>query len=319
MANRASPTRYRAPAFWALSLAFHVVLATVLAVTGWSIVSAEPAGEFEAGIMVRRTIDKRVVFEDRDRRVAAPDAAQAKPDQAVQEMPAEDLEQLLKDDRQTDAAAVPEASDVLTDAAQWLPPGPVGDVPAGFGKTSFFGKPVVGSKFVYVLDRSYSMDTYKALEHAKKELVRSLSQLPPTARFQIIFYNDEYAVMIIEGERKLAYATKPNKAFARRYVREIHPSGGTDHVPPVKRAMAMGADIIFFLTDADEMSRKEADNITRTNRGRARIHCVEFGIGVRWMTSNNLQRVATDNGGTYRYVNIARFKWKPGDGGGTRP
>lgn len=311
MDNGGPNVRYRTLAFWVLSLAFHLVLCVVLAMTGWTIAQAGPADEFEAGIMVRRTDQKRVVFEDRDRRVRAPDAVQPEPDRPAEEVPAEDLEDLLKEDTQFDPSAVPSAVDVLTDATQIVAPGAIGDVPPGFGKTSFFGREAIGSKFVYVLDRSYSMEANNALGWAKEELIRSLAQLPSTARFHIIFYNDEVYPIIVGGESKLAYATPEHKRVAERRVNEIRPSGGTEHVRPVKRAIAVGADVIFFLTDADAMSRKEADEITRTNRTGARIHCIEFGIGVRWTTSNNLQRVALDNGGTYRYVNTSRFRRRP--------
>ena len=56
-----------------------------------------------------------------------------------------------------------------------------------------FGVSGSGSRFVYVFDRSDSMNGFggKPLRAAKRELVRSIQSLTEKQRFQVIFYNDK--------------------------------------------------------------------------------------------------------------------------------
>ena len=50
-----------------------------------------------------------------------------------------------------------------------------------------------GTKFVYVFDRSGSMEGYggRPLASAKHQLISSLTQLNDACQFQIIFYNEQ--------------------------------------------------------------------------------------------------------------------------------
>jgi hypothetical protein len=59
----------------------------------------------------------------------------------------------------------------------------------GGGTISFFEIPTEAQAIVYVIDRSASMGPSGALAAAKRELLASLSRLPPTARFQVIAYS----------------------------------------------------------------------------------------------------------------------------------
>src|SRR3954447_20501329 len=61
-------------------------------------------------------------------------------------------------------------------------------------ETQVFGLTARGSIFVYVFDRSLSMQG-PALAAAKRELLTSLSHLKPVQQFQIIFYNEKPKMM----------------------------------------------------------------------------------------------------------------------------
>ena len=63
----------------------------------------------------------------------------------------------------------------------------------GYARTGVFGVIGEGHKFVYVFDRSGSMDGHGGapLAAAKAELIASLKDLGQMHQFQIIFYNEQ--------------------------------------------------------------------------------------------------------------------------------
>ena len=84
-----------------------------------------------------------------------------------------------------------------------------GGVGRGVGpSTEFFGARARGSSFAYVIDRSGSMIEHNALHFAKQELLASLDQLPPDARFLVLFYNQE-PVAIADSAVGAAFSRPP--------------------------------------------------------------------------------------------------------------
>ena len=82
------------------------------------------------------------------------------------------------------------------------------------------------------------------------------------------------------------------------------------HFNALELAMKFNADVIFFLTDADEpgLTLGEMETIRRANNGAARIHCIEFGEGPDLKRPgdprNFLQKLASESGGTYKYIDV---------------
>ena len=180
----------------------------------------------------------------------------------------------------------------------------------GQGETSFFNIKARGTRFVYVLDRSGSMDSYKAILEAKRELILSLMSLEATQQFQILFYNTVTLEMKTpSGKSHLFWATDINQTLARQFIAGIHADGGTDHMPALRKAMGLNPEHIFLLTDADQpqLSPADLDEIRRLNRGVSKIHCVEFGKGPDVPVQNFLKRLAQQNGGSYRYCDVTEF------------
>ncbi len=178
------------------------------------------------------------------------------------------------------------------------------------GETSFFNIKDSGRRFVYVMDRSGSMSNHGAIRIAKTELLSSLQSLDATQMFQVIFYNTRYLEMRQSSDKpKLYAATEINRTLASQFISSVSPDGGTNHMPAMRKALQFQPEVVFFLTDADEpqLTAGELAEIKKINRGRARIHCVEFGVGERLAADNFLKRLARENGGTYRYRNVARF------------
>jgi len=206
----------------------------------------------------------------------------------------------------------------LADPSRLLPDGTLtGAQPlAGLqkGETRFLGIRDKGTRFVYVLDRSGSMDREHALEVAKAELVTSLQHLDETQQFQVIFYNVQHRLLTLGGRTTLHRATDINKTLARQQIARVTPDGGTFHYPALKKALSFEPEVIYFLTDADSNAAihpGDMERLARSNRGRTRIHAIKFGLGAELITNHYVKKLALQNGGRYRYRDIKTFSTLP--------
>ncbi|MBO12303.1 MAG: hypothetical protein CMJ68_16275 [Planctomycetaceae bacterium] len=182
------------------------------------------------------------------------------------------------------------------------------------GETQFLGIRDQGTRFVYVLDRSGSMDQEHALEVAKAELVTSLQHLDETQQFQVIFYNVQHRLLTLGGRETLHRATDINKTLARQQIARVTPDGGTFHYPALAKALSFEPEVIYFLTDADANSAihpGDMERLLRRNRGRTRIHTIKFGLGAELTTNHYVKKLALQNGGRYRYRDIKTFSSLP--------
>jgi hypothetical protein len=185
----------------------------------------------------------------------------------------------------------------------------------GYARTGVFGVEGEGNKFIYVFDRSGSMDGHGGapMIAAKNELIASLDNLGQTHQFQIIFYNDEPRIFNPAGRSgRLVFGTDQNKNLARRFVGSITASGATRHLEALKMALSMGADVIFFLTDADEprMTPQDLADIARMNHGTT-INAIEFGSGSTHDADNFLVALARQNGGKHVYIDVTKLAARP--------
>lgn len=186
-----------------------------------------------------------------------------------------------------------------------------GGTPA-VGGTSFLGIQDVGRRFVYVIDRSFSMANDRALQAAKLELLASLQRLNESQQFQIIFYNNEFVVLDTRGGRFDVFrGTDAQRLRVSEQVAAIQPSGGTRHLPALLEALKFNPDVIFLLTDGaaeSALDRRDLEDVRRHNRNGAHIHCIEFGRGARSAlgeAGNFLKDLARENDGKYTYRNVS--------------
>ena len=184
--------------------------------------------------------------------------------------------------------------------------------PKGVG---YFGiRDETATKVVYVIDASGSMTSYNAMQVAKGALLSSLQALDERQQFLLIFYDDKPRAIHLHNEPKatLVPATDLNKTLARHQIAGIQPGSGTDHLPALKLALQMNPDTIFFLTDALDppLWPQDLEQIKNLNGGRVHIHSIEFGQGpeLDGDHGNFLRKLARQNGGTYRYQDVTRFK-----------
>jgi hypothetical protein len=72
----------------------------------------------------------------------------------------------------------------------------------------------------------------------------------------------------------------------------------------------MKPDVIYFLTDSGEpeLNSAQLERIREVNRGRTRIHCIEFGVLADLAPENFLKKLAAGNGGRHLYRDITQFE-----------
>ena len=103
----------------------------------------------------------------------------------------------------------------------------------GKARTSLFGVVGEGYKFVYVLDRSGSMDG-KPLRAVKEELIRSLSTLGSVHQFQIIFYNHQPTLLNptgVSGRSGLRHRKKTSSEWNDSSIRSMPPAARITRKP----------------------------------------------------------------------------------------
>lgn len=166
--------------------------------------------------------------------------------------------------------------------------------------------PAAARNVVYVIDRSISMGIGGALSIAKRELLAGIDALPDDARFAVILYNRLAEPLVLGGQSGLVPATRANRAEAARQVDEARAQGGTNHLAALRRAVALEPDVIFFVTDADELTADEVRNVTLLNRAKAAIHAVELNDEREEREETPLKLLARLNGGTHRVVRVRK-------------
>jgi hypothetical protein len=176
----------------------------------------------------------------------------------------------------------------------------------GVASTTFFAVPAKGQRFVYVLDRSGSMGMHQALAIACRELTASLARLPATAYFQVIEYNST-AAPLVGRQGSLVPATADNIRQATAALEALPASGTTKHLPALQMALALAPDVIYFLTDGDDLDDTDPARVARLNAGRCVIHTIELTLAHRGLPDKPMQRLARENRGAYQAVDLFRL------------
>jgi hypothetical protein len=182
-----------------------------------------------------------------------------------------------------------------------------GSMPGGNGgaTTSFFAVPTRARSVVYVIDRSVSMGLNGALDAVKRELLASLARLPGDARFQVVYYNRRADLLNVDGNCGLLAASPAHKVRVDLLLDRLQAEGGTDHVPALTLALSMQPDVIYFLTDADDLTPTQARSMTLLNHGRCVIHTIELTTANRAHVDMPLQVLARENRGMYRGISLS--------------
>lgn len=320
--------RQRLPA-WAMSTLLHTLV--MLSLVFWLDGRRDGQGdgpERAVGIAVAHRLADRTEYEEvtaakesssgeTDTEQLAPAlAAAAAPPALVRPI---DLSGLLAEATETPVASSSAANSGAIEAGGAAGNGAtrVGEGGGPEATTMFFGVSGSGRKFVYVFDRSDSMNANDGapLRSAKREILRSLGNLRDAQSFQIIFYNHRASFFQPAGQSFwLLSASDSMKRRAETFVRAIDAFGGTEHFDALKMAIKLEPDVIFFLTDAriPRLNRRQLDEIRgRCQRGGTTIHAIEFGNDLAAPSDSFLQVLAAENGGEYRYLNVDALANEP--------
>jgi len=100
-------------------------------------------------------------------------------------------------------------------------------------------------RIVYVVDRSGSMlDTFVFVQ---KELERSIRALRRSQKFHVIFFNE--GPPLEAPPRELVSAIGRRKGEFFDFLKKVHPIGGTDPAPAIRRALSLKPDLVYLLSD----------------------------------------------------------------------
>lgn len=324
--SRAAGVPQRPRRSWAAGLSSSLLHALLLlALLAWW--RPLPRGSLSAtdrgvGIAVAHTLHDRQAFAlvDADSSSEALEQAQAAASQLFAQQqtdsPLSQLDQLLSELAGSPTSAT--GADAIREQS-----GGLGDVPPAAGgggqasvtttQTKLFGIQAAGSTFLYVFDRSGSMSAEggRPMSAARRELIGSLQSLRDINQFQILFYNEGLLGFrgSHTGRSGLVFADEPTRRAAIDFVRGVQADGGTDHLLALSRGLSFGAEVIFFLTDADDpLSQFELDRLVRriVDSG-ATLHSIEFGTGSRRTTQGWIESLARRCGGQYRYIDILQL------------
>jgi len=178
-------------------------------------------------------------------------------------------------------------------------------------KTSFLGVEGTGTSFVYVLDRSDSMNVNSSapMSVARRELINSIESLNEDNQFQIVFYNEApIPLSSIRGvSNRMHFAKETEKNRAKQFVRSMIANGGTEHLSALRMGLSFGSDVLFFMTDADEPRLTESqllDLQEKALRTQTTIHTIQFRSGPQSGSGGWIKELAEMTKGTYRYVDV---------------
>ncbi len=190
----------------------------------------------------------------------------------------------------------------------------------GFGQgvetegAGVWGLRVAGARFAYVIDFSGSIIV--TVEPLKREICRSVGRLGPGQAFDAHIFFSTGGIgqerLVTESFASRLVPAEPDAK--RRFFAWIHarsPSGGTEPLAAMKRALAQAPQAIFFFSDG-YFEDSVADEIARMNQDvGAQIHCLVFdelllqdtGDAPRMTDgARRLDRIARESGGRLRVV-----------------
>jgi hypothetical protein len=187
--------------------------------------------------------------------------------------------------------------------------------------TGVFGIVSEGTRFIYVFDRSESMNStfsYQTegetvfsitpLVAAKAELLRSLNELDERQQFHLLFYNHEVWPFDTGNNNKLIPANAKNREAATQFINNTYGAGQTNHMPALEVAIRLKPDVIFLMTDGEEKddpSRDQLKRLRNLNKGHAKINVVQFCYEAR--STGTLVQLANENGGKHIFMTISQL------------
>lgn len=167
--------------------------------------------------------------------------------------------------------------------------------------SGFFGNPGTASSFVFVLDRSGSMNArhihsgeLSRFQRLKLELIGFIDRLQPEQKFYVIFFDQKPHPMPADG---LVQATEQNKQIFLKWVTGVKADGSTDPRGAIKMAMHLDPDQIYFLSDGEIMDVYRG-LMLRYPIGDWKLNTYSFGQG----SENFMRAFADKHHGKYTFI-----------------
>lgn len=208
---------------------------------------------------------------------------------------------------------------------------------SGTSAQGFVGIPVEGTRVVFILDLSGSMEwpmddggaRTRRLDYAKRELLKAIDGLAPNAMFNLVTFNGDDEAEA--WSKDLVVANKRNRQRFARFVEKLRPLGGTNLWSGMEKALGIKTlvygnhyettvDEIFLLSDGapsvgDVMDPVEILRLTQEiNRFKeVRINTVFISSrtppevmaaqqNLSLSPKELMRRMAKENGGKFRDV-----------------
>ena len=171
--------------------------------------------------------------------------------------------------------------------------------PAGGAAPEFFGAggSVRGVRSViYVVDRSGSMaDTFNRV---RAELKRSISSLRRSQKFHVILFNS--GPPLESPPFRLVNATAASRKAFFEFLETVDPAGSTHPENALRRALSLGPDLIYLLSDGINFDPALPGKLGEWNQDRrTRIFTIAYlDPGGREM----LESIAREHRGEFKFV-----------------
>ena len=173
----------------------------------------------------------------------------------------------------------------------------------------FNGGKILGRKFAFVIDRSHSMGTdgLGVLDEARKQLIENISGLELNHEFQIIAYHDKTTMI---SARKLLVANDQNKQRVTDFFEGLGAFGATNHFYGLIAGLDLRPDVLILMNDGGSpgLSPNQHKTVKKMAGKHTEIHCIQFGSGPLQQTDNFMRKLARENRGSFRYINVNQWR-----------
>jgi hypothetical protein len=183
------------------------------------------------------------------------------------------------------------------------PIGPAAGTPAARHiNPHFLGMPIHSTSLIYVLDRGSG--TTDAFDPMRVALQNSLATLPPTTRFQIIFWDVDASPVAIPASG-MQPATPEHVGAAHKALLDVYAFGQSKVEPAMGKAMSQKPADIILATGKAGLDDAFVKSVVNLRRGHpVKIHTFSLGNG----SPDAMKAIAQQTGGEFREVGFAELR-----------
>ncbi|QEG20337.1 vWA domain-containing protein [Mariniblastus fucicola] len=176
------------------------------------------------------------------------------------------------------------------------------------GSTRFFGTEAIGTRFVFIIDASDSMNEGFRWMQACRELEKSIAKLGKDQQAMVLLYNFQTFPMFDTppDELKMLPVTKEFKTSLSEWLRTQVPIGGTRPAHALSYSLTLKPDAIFLLSDG-QLADNSIQVLAKQNKAsrsagidKVPIHTVS--LGPNELGAELMQFIAKHNDGKFTWV-----------------